>query len=787
MAALRALHGGLPSGLRLRSASSPPNRVMDKAEEEGLVFLDQAESLAAAMADFGAQFARDRHETLDHSQNKQVVTFGAPGSGKSRLLTELCNLLHCLTPERVARSSSFEGLDPEFVAALLGCEVVPITYNHLTKNGGAGEADSTASGSLNARILIGYYFEISFAADFANAARLIGEKNLRAVQTPGVVEAILRDARQTRPECRSLVLLVDEVRMAEDTDSSSSRQNCGKVQEICHAIGELQEAPKRNAEALPGLLGAHVFTVITMLDMYVTNLTFQESGVVGSTVSKRPVDMLALSPLRFTGLLGSVRALYPLAWQKVVEHADVRFALVACLGHPRTSLAVIRVAQCEAGTTTFWPLLRAAASDLFGLNEPVNALSKGLTGSQALACGVYQNTFEAKLWSHGRRSFIPKMTPIRILMAVSDKTYQSALLTSVAAKAEKEARIKETEQWLTKMEPWREWQREVALARSDPVHSHVSKWLHYALDPLKMDEAWDYGTPFENLVLGRLALHSTMSLLHTSVDRGSIETLRGRCMKTTLLDLLGGENVLCNERTRKWLRTVVVKLHGYSALVVFPRSFRFFCVDPSSPTGGLSRNGCNVAWKSTNRLSTGHQLPDSVVVISGEKGVLKRWLGPSLNLPKFIEKNTALKERTSRQSIDVHMQEIEAADVVVLEDRTKIIEFIVRKLHQIKLEGVDDEVHISTPEGCDNKAIDSASDALDKYLTACYPQLRRKTTPRDGNSQFSAIAQALQRKGLDSRATAASVRAAVVSWLLQNEAVAMQGATAADFGIASSD
>eukprot|EP00727_Mastigamoeba_balamuthi_P002829 m51a1_g12543 hypothetical protein (227) ;mRNA; f:707-4018 len=72
-----------------------------------------------------------------------------------------------------------------------------------------------------------------------------------------------------------------------NTDSGSSRgQSLSKVQAICHEI-----------------------MVIAMLDMFAMNRTFQESCVVGS---------------KFTGLLGSVRALYLHAWQKVVDHPGVR-------------------------------------------------------------------------------------------------------------------------------------------------------------------------------------------------------------------------------------------------------------------------------------------------------------------------------------------------------------------------------------------------------------------------------------------------------------------------------
>eukprot|EP00727_Mastigamoeba_balamuthi_P002731 m51a1_g12455 hypothetical protein (383) ;mRNA; r:181-1964 len=321
--------------------------------------------------------------------------------------------------------------------------------------------------------------------------------------------------------------------------------------------------------------------------------------------------------------------------------------------------------------------------------------------------------------------------------------------------AQKEACIQETKQWLTKKEPWHEWQREVTSSRSDPVHRYVSKWVYYTLDLLETDESRDFGTPFENLGLGRLALHPTMSLLHTSVDHGSIESLRDRRMKTTLLALLGGEKVLCNERTRRWLRTVVVKLHGYSALVVFPHNFRNFSVDPSSASGGLSQNGCNVAVRFHH----------------SNMGC------PALPQPGF----PAIDHRSEFLMV---LEEMEAADVITLDNRAAIIEFIEKELSNIMPEG-DGAAASGKPEGCDTVAIDSASYALDKHLTACYPQLRSKATPRDGNSQFSAIAQALQRKDLDSRATAKSVRAAVVSWLRRSEAVALQGGTAADLGIAS--
>eukprot|EP00727_Mastigamoeba_balamuthi_P009265 m51a1_g4961 hypothetical protein (199) ;mRNA; r:363192-363962 len=190
---------------------------MDRRSLDKLALLNRDMSFTQALTSFSRRFsAVVKERGTEHEQNRQAVTLGAPGSGKSRFLTELALLLHHLTPERAERVKQYlpQKCEPEFLGSLLGAECLLVTYNHNTQYAGPGlekvdAEDKMVPLGLAVRMLLQYYFKITDSTDVYCVLSFLGSAVL-SLTPADVASSILADLRESG-RTRTLILLVDEV------------------------------------------------------------------------------------------------------------------------------------------------------------------------------------------------------------------------------------------------------------------------------------------------------------------------------------------------------------------------------------------------------------------------------------------------------------------------------------------------------------------------------------------------------------------------------------------------
>eukprot|EP00727_Mastigamoeba_balamuthi_P005142 m51a1_g14626 hypothetical protein (682) ;mRNA; f:1239445-1246709 len=262
-------------GLRLRVRGSPINDVLSRpppAYELRLVQRDL--SLGNALALVGVHLKT--YDPANRHTLMQIGTFGSPGCGKSRFLSELAHAMHrCKDPGRVASLVSAaakagetqaarlaESALPDLCKTLCECECVLVTYNHHTVPQTLFDGESPLAG-FALRLFLSYYFEVG-PDTFSSVVTLLGKERCTAMTSVGVAGSILADS-----ECSLLFIGVDELVASDRAIACPAAENDTRVSSaICSELGKLHQVYHRR-----------LVSVVTTLDLiYVDTVFTAESG-----------------------------------------------------------------------------------------------------------------------------------------------------------------------------------------------------------------------------------------------------------------------------------------------------------------------------------------------------------------------------------------------------------------------------------------------------------------------------------------------------------------------------
>eukprot|EP00727_Mastigamoeba_balamuthi_P010257 m51a1_g5854 hypothetical protein (706) ;mRNA; f:353067-356683 len=548
-----------------------------------LDLVNREESIRTALRAFGEQFDL-RHSEQRASQQLQPITFGSPGSGKSRLLTALMELLHGLTLERADRTERlFDGVSQAFVHnAASGAVCIGATFSHYTPyRFHAVDNTRTLPASLATRLLLQHYFEIQSQDDCGRAFGLMGN-SVFELDPLAVAESIVRDTG-----CRALFVFVDDAFRVED-DPYDPEQPCSRA--LCAEVRRVQGLTRSAWSEL----GCVVHTLVTTLDEALLRgstpgvplPSIGEDALVGalSRCAARDRDD---GPYRLLqkSLQLSRPPLLSLALACGGGHARTIVMLVQAMTRvpPPADLAQVLGAVVHIMDAGAWPSLTLGllAPALLGVplrtNVPANALCPGLPLYVAVAQGIYDNALETV----DSAEIIPRVSVVRMLryshvelpqLPSATPAAGAAPVTAGAAEAEVDSRIhevhgvhEEAKRWTTE-----NWKGEVQRQSAIGIEEHVRHQLARMFDPEALWR-WESGSPMHRLIAGRAVLWPTMHAVQTLgvADPSSV------VCEMSLADLLG-PHALYSERTAEAIAGVTVRMVGRSALVVSERCYEDF-------------------------------------------------------------------------------------------------------------------------------------------------------------------------------------------------------------------